>query len=349
MSYASSICPACKDAGRRENSYCIRHRCCLEGCTKPRNDATSWWWCVDHNSNSGAGTIIFNSKAAPSKPRIEPQSVYCLDCPRTFACTEPITFQNGRGYCQRHRCTRPACAKGRSAGISWTCVDHLPERNLSASKPLAQNTATQEAIPKSTDAPAAQQKACQACLSNRQGKSKADEGWFCIRHRCVSHGCNSPRIENSAEGEPWYCSAHQPPKPVDQTLDEPPVIETPKKQRHSRMRSVLNWKTLLSSRKTINTPPPTSKEPSDDKKPQPPLQTETKAPVTQSTETPVVLTDEVPPPLENKTPGLGWHQCHAPACQERVLSEEVWVCQKHLDQGLFDRDDPPGYLDCPLR
>ncbi|KAF7560369.1 hypothetical protein G7046_g3785 [Stylonectria norvegica] len=44
---------------------------------------------------------------------------------------------------------------------------------------------------------------------------------------------------------------------------------------------------------------------------------------------------------------VSWHQCHAPACQDRVLSEEVWVCQKHLDGGYYDKDDPPGFVDCP--
>ncbi|CAM1511045.1 Fc.00g085580.m01.CDS01 [Cosmosporella sp. VM-42] len=51
--------------------------------------------------------------------------------------------------------------------------------------------------------------------------------------------------------------------------------------------------------------------------------------------------------IEDDMKRVGWHQCHAPACQARVISEDVWVCEKHLVQGHFDKDDPPGFMDRP--
>lgn len=44
---------------------------------------------------------------------------------------------------------------------------------------------------------------------------------------------------------------------------------------------------------------------------------------------------------------IGWHQCHAPGCRDRCLKEDVWVCRKHLEQGWYDANDPPGFANNP--
>ncbi|KAI5457154.1 hypothetical protein BGZ63DRAFT_84027 [Mariannaea sp. PMI_226] len=346
-------------------NYCIRHRCCVDGCAKPRGGGNATWWsCIDHASTSSEKTA---SNSSPGQPQPRPERVQCYYCSATFICNEPIDFRFGRGYCIRHRCTYSGCPKSRDQisldGFTWTCKDHSPSTTKLPSKPPDSSPKPEDTPSKPEGlppkAPSAPNKECCRISSGNQRRKGTvfqylDSSSFCTRHRCTEPGCDLPRVEKISEGKLWFCLTHQKLMPISAAsevsiatdnpavMEAPPITEStastdtlPKKQRHSRVRSMLNWKAFLRSSKTINTPPPDSQR--------------LPAPFMIEADTPKFLTDEVSESSGTDLPDPGWHQCHIPACQERVISEDVWVCMKHLEQGLYDAEDPPGFMDCPAR
>lgn len=216
-----------------------------------------------------------------------------------------------------------------------------------------------------------------------------------------------PKHDSSADGG-GKPDAPEPEKTPEVEKTSEAERTHPAKHRHSRFRSMLNWKSFGSSRKTnqnddnMKDPEKSIHDPSvtletstpainDAEKKPPPASTtpqetqETKSSTSVAPSDSEPLSQGAPPSLlvetlrlqeaeylklklmmdldpsdpwakwlterriiiEQERDQVGWHQCHAPACQDRVISETIWVCQKHLDAGLLDRDDPPGFLDCP--
>lgn len=269
-------------------------------------------------------------------------------------------------YCTRHRCCVGYCTEPRDEQLLWWCVDHTgviptPSAVRSDSRPSATSSAflgPQPVKPGISAPPIKPQSvACLGCGGRpfiyTEPIQVGDNVHYCRRHRCTHPGCAKPRANARHDAITWTCEDHRPSPFVAhqpgstrtalETASEPPVTEPPvteisqTPQRHSRVRSLFSWKTLLSGRKGSLSSPPKPDEP-------PPSEILARAETILKAAAEIALRDEASP-----HPDPGWHQCHVPACQERVLSEEVWVCQKHLDQGFFDIDDPPGYVDCPVR
>ncbi|KAK7431353.1 hypothetical protein QQZ08_002124 [Neonectria magnoliae] len=333
-------------------AYCSRHRCNRPGCLKAREKNpdiphAKWlWWtasdvktynwtCHEHRTSNATA-----SNAVPFTSR------HCGTCGSAFVDTESPESIHGLSHCSRHRCTWPGCVRHREVdgrGVGWVCINHKILNELPSQPQAFQKIPPRETKqpPPTTQDPLNDKRPCQACFS-----CKIDNGTYtaCSRHRCIQPGCTEPRVDL------WVCEAHRQSKPIGKSigiptkgnaaLDTPPP---PTKKRHSRVQSLFNWKFRLQNRKddhaaiVLETPPVLTetkmKEPSTEK----PRRTLS------------VSTQEPPTPLGTEQPEVGWHQCHAPACQNHVLSEEVWVCQKHLDQGHYDTDDPPGFVDCPIR
>ncbi|KPM40341.1 hypothetical protein AK830_g6239 [Neonectria ditissima] len=336
-------------------AYCSRHRCKHPGCLNARGKNLSlphakWlrWTTGDVKTYNGTCHEHRMSDATASKPT-PPTFMRCGTCQCMYTDTGSTEALHGISYCSRHRCTEPGCVRRRevdSCGVGWVCINHkvLSE---SPSQPVLYKRAPlreKAQLPPTTKDLPNEKRNCQACASRR-----IDNGIYnaCSRHRCIQPGCTEPRVDL------WVCKDHQEPKSIEEALGFPskgtavpattPPPPPPMKKRHSRVQSLLNWRSRLQSRKDDNavvvleTPPVSTG-------------TETKQlPIEEPTNTQSIPTQEPLLPRGIEHPEVGWHQCHAPGCQDRVLSEDVWVCQKHLDQGHYDPDDPPGFVDCPAR
>lgn len=325
---------------------CSRHRCNHQGCYKPRAGNAAIFN-LHRFKPFASGRQISNLACAEHSPHTPTPSATQSHFRRCEACGASIkdinlpAFPSGVCYCAPHRCTHPGCPKPRVeifGELTWFCEEgHLSTPLLpsqpgtrTATPPLVSPISPKPPKPTTPDPPP-----CEACV-NVKAKTGFDSK--CSRHRCTWPGCSSPRADS------WHCSSHLGWEDIRFPPKATPVAPTPPtKQRHSRVRSLLNWKPLLRNRKDSRSDPDTLPEPP------PPTETETKEPpIKQPPRYSTIIQEECTTLLEKEQHDAGWHQCHATACQDRVLSEEVWVCQKHLDQGFYDPDDPPGFMDSPV-
>ncbi|KAH7163566.1 hypothetical protein B0J13DRAFT_538820 [Dactylonectria estremocensis] len=254
-------------------SYCVRHRCNLPGCRRPRGGDP--WRCKRDALRSAARDLkelgaskSWEISAAVTRPESSQLSKYaqrfCQVCGASFVdLTSPGIPPGGPVCCSRHRCSSPGCYKPREPSMSptifeqfrpfsrlkmmyrWTCAEH----NLSNSK-SSHRTKTKS-------------RRCEACGTPVQDASLpivSSEARYFSRHQCDHASCSKPQVEPLCDGN-WLCdkndfhtpampsgaetrTATPPQTPPKSNTYEPPLAN----QRHSRVRSMLNWRLLLRSR-----------------------------------------------------------------------------------------------------
>lgn len=266
-------------------------------------------------------------------------------------------------FCSRHRCTVPGCVERRVAPMtlrdsSWLCQEHsdldVVRKFMNFSTPGhpgPSNSTPSHSMGMASDdqQPIDPGGICEVCMDEVKGVRRNfyyNPTWFCVQHRCTSPNCHYRRDKLHPRhdlGSSTHNVVLQPKNP--QGVPSEPV--PPATKRHSRIRSLFNWKSLGKSR---------SHEPDNEfvetlgyddldygTNPRGVEEAWKRAEVPF---TPAVPTN-IPPARKPVEGFVNWHQCHAPACQDKVISEEVWVCQKHLEQGFYEPDDPPGFIDAP--
>lgn len=244
-------------------------------------------------------------------------------------------------FCSRHRCTVTGCVERRVAplDISWLCQEHS---DLDAVRkfmnfntpgqpgPSTSTPAHSKGIASDDQQPIDSGGICEVCIDEVKGIKRSfyyNPTWFCVQHRCTNPSCSYRRDKLHPRhdlGSSTYNAIH----PARNPRGGPSEPAPPATKRHSRIRSLFNWKSLGKSRRheANNDFEDTLVHDDYDSGTNPPAVEEawTRKPVF-----------------------VNWHQCHAPACQDKVISEEVWVCQKHFEQGFYEYDDPPGFIDAP--
>ncbi|KAH7171486.1 hypothetical protein EDB81DRAFT_778585 [Dactylonectria macrodidyma] len=231
-------------------SYCVRHRCNLPGCRRPR-DGDPWRCKRDAIKSAARGfnepgasksweTSAVVTRAEPSQLSSKFAKRSCQVCGSSFVdLTSPGIPPGGPVCCSRHRCSSPGCYKPREPSISptifeqfrpfsrlkimyrWTCAEH----NLSNSK--------------SSNRTQPESRHCEACGASTR------EARYCSRHQSAHAECSNPRVEPLCDGN-WLCDEshfHTPAMPL-----KPNTYDPLERQRHSRLRSMLNWKPLRRSR-----------------------------------------------------------------------------------------------------
>lgn len=336
---------------------------------------------------------VFASPSATQSPTISPE-IQCVVC--TFAHSRRFAdIAAPTGICSRHCCVYPDCVRSRIDPLKsdcWTCEYHVGSVNVAMPS---------QPGPEPTPQPNRREGICDLCVSPNMD-TLTQYNYLCSEHRCLSPNCRGPSDSMHPKHDSSPDGGGKPDAPQAEKIPEVEITH-PVKHRHSRFRSMFNWRSFGAGRRANGgddsvkdiekrshdarvteksstpiiddaekIPPPASNTPQGTKSSTSVAPPDSE-PLSQGAPPSLLVESlrsqeakylkfmrdldpndpwhkwliELRGSLERERDRVGWHQCHAPACQDRCISEDVWVCQKHLDEGHLDRDDPPGFMDCP--
>ena len=353
---------------------CTRHKCTHLGCKQPRElpDRKDRWTCSKHSGSLGSQLAVASQPAVISQPAVTPQPVVASQ-PQPRKPREGCTLCYNGDYvhdtlnpaeknlslCTRHRCTVPGCeapranrhlpgngrqstymfAKQHALNEDWWCTTHIQSAALPDDGRAKLGTVEVNATPK-------------AVLKAEPRPSAEGDSWYdAVSEQETVPAKRHSRIRSffkfvvPSKGRGRESIPNEKKTPTQQNSEPPSFGTAPTAPGNLSNTTKPPTSVVLSKAATPadEAPPQDMKEIKDT--------TETDNSNSKTNPKSVLVQDKSSTSPESviqaEVERVGWHQCHAPACQARVISEAVWVCHKHLEQGYYDQDDPPGFMENP--
>ena len=317
-------CYVCSPTKENEYHICSRHKCRHEYCQKPRYTPPKGWegfYCIDHygyvpETNKKKAQIsqppaLSQVKTLDPKPvTTSPVTNRIIACPRCKTGDRAGSLVlNGSGgtFCSRHRCTIAGCVNER-AQTGWLCAVHAVAQKLDAEKKKEEDEMKRLAE--------------KEIIRTNTGDQTTDKTWDSL-------------LEKQSKGGALMSWA----KSKRQSLLKAKSISSEKSSDQATIEQT-ETDTKSGSSATHDERP----DPSDTSSFNDMSRNGTKA----AGNTDGVVKDEdeilkVPP--RRKRIGY-WGRCHGPPdCRWPTVSDEIWVCERHMSH--YVKDDPPVSLDCP--